>query len=350
LDLSTKEGDEFQEAEYDARLNQQIEFELVRRLEVSENQDLYKWANVFGTFSTSVKLAISVAASTVLPAGIVSFFIMGVLTSIASRRLQRLEKASLGVLQPTLTVFGALTFTVVVFGLFPAGIANVEHVGKITNILIQVAIPVLLMFVIFDRLQKRNFRFGIPETMVFILLVAVVLKLSLSAQQIVDRIPTLSFHVPPRFWNYHPEELINTPTGYDLGPLDVAYQWIAYGGPYLSMACWLSLIMISALWMFIRQKICKKPVPSQSLRSLLAALMQSMTRVCFATSAVLLIAYLVVAPAHILSIERSYQREVALFRDPNKYWSQITKFVDEIRSDGAFMNNASAHVKAEMGI
>jgi hypothetical protein len=350
LDLSDNGNDEFQRAEYEARLVGQIELELARQRGLKKDQDLFVWANIFGAYSTSVKLVCSVAVSTVLPAAIVSFFVGGVLTTIASRRLSRSEQSSRGILLTVLSLFAALFLTIVFFGLFPAGIASFPDVLKVIKILLEVALPVIFTFVVYDKLQKRNFRLGIPESMVFILLLAVVLKLTLSAQQIVDAIPNPTVPIPALFWSYHAQEPIRLPKGFNLGPLDAAYQWIAYGGPYLTIVCWLLFLVVSAVAIFLVSKIQKKSTPRHPLRSIFGALLRSKAQVSFTTSAALLIVYLILAPSQILMTEESHQLESAFFRDPSLYRSQVMKATDEIRADQAFMSQASAHVKAEMGI
>jgi uncharacterized membrane protein YsdA (DUF1294 family) len=350
LDLSDNGNDEFQRAEYEARLVGQIELELARRRGLKEEQDLFVWANLFGAYSTSVKLVCSVAASTVLPAAIVSFFVGGVLTTFASRRLPRSEQSSKGLLLTVLSLFGALILTIAFFGLFPAGIASFPDVLKVIKILLEVALPVVFIFVVYDKLQKRNFRFGIPESMMFILLLAIVLKLTLSAQQIVDAIPNPTVPIPALFWSYHAQEPIHLPKGFNLAPLDAAYQWIAYGGPYLMIFCWLVFLVVSSVAIFLVSQIQKKSTQKQSWRSILGALLQSKAQISFTTSAALLIVYLILAPSQILMTEESHQLEFAFFRDPSLYRSQLKKATDEIRADQAFMSQASAHVKAEMGI
>jgi hypothetical protein len=75
-----------------------------------------------------------------------------------------------------------------------------------------------------------------------------------------------------------------------------------------------------------------------SLQRHAATFIASINRPAFALSALLMIAYLVLEPCHLESIDRDYQQNMSFARDPDAYWKRVENAVQSIRANEQLMD------------
>jgi hypothetical protein len=154
----------------------------------------------------------------------------------------------------------------------------------------------------------------------------------------------LKLHVPAhsatqafdKAWQYTPHQLASSWVG--------TIHWLAYGGPYLTVAIWAVLLAISA---FRRARLENGDLIAL-LRRFLCGFSHAIARSGFVLYLASLLVYLALAPSALQIVEGDYQWRVSFARNPQMHIEQAKAAVEAIRADQVRMAELTSRIEKMM--
>lgn len=283
------------------------------------------------------------------PSVVVLLLLFTLLATILSRRLDDGDIPIIGPVGQVSTLAVSIIATAVLFGLAPAEIIG-RHIQAWFFTAVLLLIPILFVSWIGWRwLRRRSFQFSIRDMLVFTFMVS----LFFSAVAVVrpdegffSSFP-LPLSVPARRWKHADAAVYANAITTIYGPWPWAvFQWIAYYGPYLTLALWASLS--AALY---RHKIGRmqraEGEPFPPLRKRFGGFLRLLGRPVRVMATMMLVAYLLLAPHMLEQVEQEFQTKMAFARDPQDHWTKVAEAVQRVRSDEIMMSELQESAKAE---
>jgi hypothetical protein len=285
----------------------------------------------------------------IAPPVVVLLLFVGLSATLLSRRLAPGEARVVGPVGQVTTLVLAAAATVALFGLAPAGIIGrpIQAWFFTAALLLTPLVPVL--WVGWSCLRRRIFRFSIRAMLIFTLSVSLYLSLLAVIRPEDGYLATFPFplSIPARGWK-----------GLDAGfyynwikPSHgvcawAAFQWMMYGGVYWSLLLWAGLL---AAWHGHKARKARRqtPSPAPSLRRCVGALLRTLGQPALVASALLSIAYLILAPGMLQQVEDRFQGYMETARHPETYGAEMEQAVQRVRSDAQVMATLRAAAKAE---
>ena len=237
--------------------------------------------------------------------------------------------------------------TVVLFGLAPAKIISCEIQSWFFTVCLCLMPIVAASWIGWCWLRRRAFQFSIRALMVLTLIVALFSSLMavIRPDGLLDSLAPL-LTIPARGWRGLNADVYCYVITASYGKwIWAVFEWVAYYGPYLTVALWAGLLMaLQSRRMRRAYRQTGSPLPG--LRTRLRWLFRPIGRPALATAALVMIAYLLLAPANLDRIEQDFQRAMAFARNPQSYWAEVEEAVQKVRADKKTMARLKQSVQA----
>ncbi|MCX7428117.1 MAG: hypothetical protein NTW96_21115 [Planctomycetia bacterium] len=284
------------------------------------------------------------------PPVIVLLLLVGLLATLLSRRLAPGESPVVGPVAEATMLALATAVTVTLFGLAPAEIIGRQvQAWFFTAVVLSMPVAAVL-WIGWWWLRRRLFQFSIRALLILTLVVSLFLSLLVVIRPAEGYLATFPFplSIPARGWKgldadfYH-----NAVMPFYGGEWAwVALQWTLYGGAYWTLLVWAGLLVA---WHRRKARKASRQTDSAipNLRRRVGSLLGTLGRPSLATSVLLLIVYLSLAPGVLQQIEDDFQQKMAFARYPEAHWAEVEQAVQTVRSDEQVMATLRAGANAE---
>lgn len=254
-----------------------------------------------------------------------------------------------GIIGHTLSFATALAFTTLVFGLAPSEIIPSAVQAWVLTILLVSSPLVLSLWVGWTWLRRRSFQFTIRSMLTCMLAHSVLFGIVSLARPDGESFLLLPFElsIPPRGWNDLDARSLDAAFRSHRTWLWPAFQWIAYNGPYTTVAVWAG---ITACLLRIKAARADAKIGSvdRSFHRLSAAWSRSFGYACFTLACFMAILYLSLAPAGIVAADQEFQEKMSFAQSPGDHWSNVEKAVQQVRSNPKLVGQLKSDVENEL--
>ncbi len=284
----------------------------------------------------------------IAPALATLLFVIGLVAAILNRLLANDSRCNVGFKLQALGWIAAASFTVILLGIAPAGILSVEFQSWLLTFL-TIGIPVFLGAVIaLYWLRGRAFRFSLRTLLIVTTFASVVLAvISISKPQLTSftQFP-FDLSVPAIGWKGMEVSEYQQIVGSHGTWFWTLLQWEAYAGPYVTIPLWIEMVAI----LFSIKLIVTKTTPDATdhWKAHLGAFARSIGRTAFALSALLLMAYLILAPEVLETVEQQFRSQIEFIREPENYQKKVEEALRQIEADPQEMAQIRAQVQSRL--
>ncbi len=283
------------------------------------------------------------------PSLVVLLLLIGLPALVISRHTAENSVPVVGLVGQLLALAIAIATTAIFFGLAPAGIID-RHVQNWFFTACAVLGP--LAFIVCSGwfwLRRRDYQFSIRALLILTLMLSLIFSL-ISVMRLDPNFPPglpFSWSIPVRGWHGVNAAVYKSAIPANAGEWPWAlFQWEAYYGPYLTVALWAVLVAIF-YWRKLRRAPRQDGTPLPPLRTRLAGLLRSIGRPALAASALIMLAYLLLAPSTLTQVEQGFQAKMKYARHPEASRAEMDTAVQKVRSDGTLMAELRARAIAD---
>lgn len=288
----------------------------------------------------------------VAPSLVVLLVLFGFPVTVMSRRLADGGLPVVGPVGQLSTLAVAIATTAVLFGLAPAEIIGRPIQSWLFTAGLLLA-PIVLVPWIGCWLRRRTFRFSVLTVLIFILILTLLASLFFSLV-FVGRLHRDFFSsfpfplsVPALGWKGVDAAVCASTIAATYGQWPWAvFQWTAYYGPYLTLVLWACLLVAlhcRKMGRMQREEGARLP----DLRQRFSGLLRSLGRPALVMSALMLFAYLLLAPGILEQAEQEFQKQMAFARNPQTHWTAVAEAVQRVHSDEKTMGELREVAKRE---